>query len=76
MVAHGGDEGGDIRLAELVASLSLATDLGRGQPMEHCIRETLIALRLATLLGLDDFSIAVVLRSRPARNSGSTLPGP
>jgi hypothetical protein len=46
--------GGDVRLAELVASLSLATDLGRGQPMEHCIRKTAIGLRLADLLGLDD----------------------
>jgi hypothetical protein len=46
--------GGSIRLAELVASLSLATDLGRGQPMEHCIRKTAIGLRIADLLGLDD----------------------
>ena len=49
------DDGhGSIRLAELVASLSLATDLGRGQPMEHCIRKTAIGLRLADLLGLSD----------------------
>jgi hypothetical protein len=46
--------GGGVRLAELVASLSLATDLGRGQPMEHCIRKTAIGLRLAGLLGLDE----------------------
>src|SRR4051794_15260693 len=45
--ANDGSGGGEIRLAELVASLSLATDLGRGQPMEHSIRQTLIALRLA-----------------------------
>jgi HD-GYP domain-containing protein (c-di-GMP phosphodiesterase class II) len=45
---------GDVRLAEFVASLSLATDLGRGQSMEHTIRETLIALRLAELVGLDE----------------------
>lgn len=52
------DEGtataGAVRLAELVATLSLATDLGRGQPMEHCIRQTAIALRLADLLGLGE----------------------
>jgi len=46
--------GGGVRLAELVASLSLATDLGRGQPMEHCIRKTAIGLRLADLLCLDE----------------------
>jgi HD-GYP domain-containing protein (c-di-GMP phosphodiesterase class II)/DNA-binding CsgD family transcriptional regulator len=42
-----------VKLAELVATLSLATDLGRGQPMEHTIRHTRIALRLADRLGLD-----------------------
>src|ERR1700751_3347344 len=36
-----------VRLAELVALLSLGTDLGLGQPMEHMIRACLIALRLA-----------------------------
>ena len=41
---------GAVRLAELVATLSLGSDLGRGQPMEHCIRQTAIALRLADLL--------------------------
>jgi HD-GYP domain-containing protein (c-di-GMP phosphodiesterase class II)/DNA-binding CsgD family transcriptional regulator len=43
-----------IRLAELVASLSYATDLGRGQPLEHTIRQTRIALRMADLLGLGE----------------------
>jgi HD-GYP domain-containing protein (c-di-GMP phosphodiesterase class II) len=41
-----------VRLAELVAALSLASDLGRGQPMEHCIRQTVISLRVADLLDL------------------------
>ncbi len=35
------------RLAELVAALSLGVDLGFGQPMEHVLRQCLIALRLA-----------------------------
>ena len=43
-----------VRLAELVAALSLGVDLGFGQPMEHVLRECLIALRLAERLGLDD----------------------
>ena len=34
--------------------LSLGADLGLGQPMEHCIRRTAIALRLADRLGIDD----------------------
>ncbi len=36
-----------VRLAELVAALSLGIDLGFGQPMEHVLRQSLIALRLA-----------------------------
>ncbi len=43
----------EVRLAELAATLSLGTDLGLGLPMEHVIRLTLIALRLADRLGLD-----------------------
>src|SRR5882724_5704071 len=43
-----------IRLAELVAALSLGIDLGFGQPMEHVLRQCLIALRLAERIGLDD----------------------
>jgi HD-GYP domain-containing protein (c-di-GMP phosphodiesterase class II) len=40
-------------VAELVASLSYAADLGLGQPMQHCMRQTVIASRLATLAGAD-----------------------
>lgn len=42
------------RLAELVATLSLATDLGLGQPMEHVLRSCLIAVRLGDRIGLDE----------------------
>ena len=41
-----------IRLAELVAALSLGVDLGFGQPMEHVLRQCMIALRLAERAGL------------------------
>jgi HD-GYP domain-containing protein (c-di-GMP phosphodiesterase class II) len=44
----------ELRLAELVAALSLGVDLGFGQPMEHVLRQCLIALRLAERLGLDE----------------------
>ena len=49
-----------VRLAELVAVLSLGTDLGLGQPMEHVLRQSLIALRLAERLGLDESERLVV----------------
>ncbi|MGZ4299301.1 MAG: HD domain-containing phosphohydrolase [Solirubrobacteraceae bacterium] len=49
-----------VRLAELVATLSLGTDLGMGQPMEHALRQSLIALRLAERLGLDESERVVV----------------
>jgi HD-GYP domain-containing protein (c-di-GMP phosphodiesterase class II) len=42
-----------IRLAELVAAFSLATDLGLGQPMEHVLRSWLIAARLGDRVGLE-----------------------
>lgn len=42
------------RLAELVAALSLGVDLGFGQPMEHVLRQCLIALRLAGQAGLGE----------------------
>jgi len=47
-------------LAELVAALSLGIDLGFGQPMEHVLRQCLIALRLAERVGLDEESRAAV----------------
>src|SRR3954466_3574657 len=43
-----------VRRAELVAALSLGIDLGFGQPMEHVLRQCLIALRLGDAVGLDD----------------------
>ncbi len=43
-----------MRLAELIASLSLATDLGLGLPEEHVLRQTVIASRLARRAGLDE----------------------
>src|SRR6476646_905585 len=52
-----------VRLAELVALLSLGTDLGLGQPMEHMIRACLIALRLGERLGLAESERVVVYYS-------------
>jgi hypothetical protein len=49
-----------VRLAELVAALSLGIDLGFGQPTEHVLRQCLIALRLAEGIGLDEEQRAIV----------------
>jgi HD-GYP domain-containing protein (c-di-GMP phosphodiesterase class II) len=42
-----------LRRAELLAAISLAIDLGLGQPMEHMLRSSLIATRIADRMGLD-----------------------
>jgi HD-GYP domain-containing protein (c-di-GMP phosphodiesterase class II) len=49
-----------VSLAELVAALSLGVDLGFGQPMEHVLRQCMIALRLGERIGLDEDERSVV----------------
>ena len=56
-LVEGGSGGPRTRLAELVAALSLGVDLGFGQPMEHVLRQCLIALRLAGLAELDRVAV-------------------
>jgi HD-GYP domain-containing protein (c-di-GMP phosphodiesterase class II) len=48
---HGSTKG--LRRAELLAAISLAIDLGLGQPMEHMLRSSLIAARIAERMDLD-----------------------
>jgi HD-GYP domain-containing protein (c-di-GMP phosphodiesterase class II) len=43
----------DPRRSEVLAALSLAIDLGLGQPMEHMLRASLLALRIAGAAGVD-----------------------
>ncbi len=43
----------DLRLAELMATISLATDLGNGYPLEKALRNALLAVGLARALGVD-----------------------
>ena len=52
-----------LTLAELLAVLSLATDMGMGQPMEHVLRQCLIAIWLAERMGLDEAEREVVYYS-------------
>jgi len=42
-----------VRAAEVIGALCLATDLGMGFPFEHGLHTTLVATRLADRLGLD-----------------------
>jgi HD-GYP domain-containing protein (c-di-GMP phosphodiesterase class II)/DNA-binding CsgD family transcriptional regulator len=48
------DRPSGVRLAELLAVLSLGADLGMGQPMEHVLRQCLIALRLGDRLEMGE----------------------
>ncbi|MGH9006888.1 MAG: HD domain-containing phosphohydrolase [Acidimicrobiales bacterium] len=43
-----------VRLAELVSTLSLASDLGMGHPMERALRQTVISMRLASATRMGD----------------------
>lgn len=43
----------EVRTAEVIGSLCLATDLAMGFPFEHGLQSTLVAMRLADRLGLD-----------------------
>lgn len=51
---------GPLRLAELVAALSLATDLGTASPLEHALRTCLLSLELARRSGVGDDQLAEV----------------
>src|SRR5215211_5391105 len=44
----------DIRLAELMAALSLATDLGMGQPLEWALCSCVLAVRFGDALGFGE----------------------
>ena len=41
-----------VRLAEFLGAMSLAVDLGLGQPMGHVVRSCLVAQRLGRLSGV------------------------
>jgi HD-GYP domain-containing protein (c-di-GMP phosphodiesterase class II) len=48
-----------LRLAELIAALSLATDLGVGQPMEYALCSCVLAVRLGETLGFSESDLRV-----------------
>ena len=43
----------EVRAAEIISALCLATDLGMGFPLEHGLNSTLVAMRVADLLDVD-----------------------
>src|SRR4051794_35186483 len=50
----------DIRLAEVMAALSVATDLAMGQPLEFALCSCVVALRLGDALGLGEADLRAV----------------
>jgi HD-GYP domain-containing protein (c-di-GMP phosphodiesterase class II) len=60
------------RLAEVVAAISLATDLGMGQPLQHALRTSVIATRLATAADVDVREQPVVYYTALLRYLGCT----
>jgi hypothetical protein len=53
VAVEAGERDSGLRLTELLAAFSLATDLGLGQPMEHVLRSWAIAARLGDHLGVE-----------------------
>jgi HD-GYP domain-containing protein (c-di-GMP phosphodiesterase class II) len=57
-------------MAELLAALSLATDLGLGHPMEQSLRTCLLAIGLGQRLGLNNGELADVYYAALLRSAG------
>jgi hypothetical protein len=65
-----------LRLAELIATLSLATDLGIGQPMQYALRSCLLAVHLGEALGLGDEELTDAYYLALLRFAGCTADAP
>ena len=64
-----------IRAAEVVGALSLATDLGTGQPLEHALRTAVLAVRLGELTGATQKELADAYYVALLHASGCTSNG-
>lgn len=62
----------ELRLADLLAALSLTTDLAMGQPPEKAIRATVVATRLARRMGLPEPEVADVYYTTLLKHLGCT----
>jgi HD-GYP domain-containing protein (c-di-GMP phosphodiesterase class II) len=64
-----------IRAAEVVGALSIATDLGTGQPLEHALRTAVLAVRLGELAGASARELADTYYVALLHASGCTSNG-
>jgi HD-GYP domain-containing protein (c-di-GMP phosphodiesterase class II) len=64
-----------IRAAEIIGALSLATDLGTGQPLEHAMRSAVLAVRLGELAGASQQQLADAYYVALLHASGCTSNG-
>jgi HD-GYP domain-containing protein (c-di-GMP phosphodiesterase class II) len=64
-----------IRAAEVVGALSLATDLGTGQPLEHTLRTAVLAVRLGELAGASAQELVDTYYVALLHSSGCTSDG-
>jgi HD-GYP domain-containing protein (c-di-GMP phosphodiesterase class II) len=64
-----------IRAAEVIGALSLATDLGTGQPLEHALRTAVLAVRLGELAGASAEELADTYYVALLHASGCTSNG-
>jgi HD-GYP domain-containing protein (c-di-GMP phosphodiesterase class II) len=64
-----------IRAAEVIGALSLATDLGTGQPLEHALRSAVLAVRLGELAGASGRELADTYYVALLHASGCTSNG-
>jgi putative nucleotidyltransferase with HDIG domain len=65
---------GALRLADLLAALSLTTDLAMGQPPEKAIRAAVVATELARHLGVPESDVADVYYTTLLKHLGCTAP--
>jgi HD-GYP domain-containing protein (c-di-GMP phosphodiesterase class II) len=64
-----------IRAAEVVGALSIATDLGTGQPLEHAMRTAVLSVRLGELSGVSAEELADAYYVALLHASGCTSNG-
>lgn len=64
-----------VRAAEVVGALSIATDLGTGQPLEHALRTAVLAVRLGELAGASAQELVDTYYVALLHSSGCTSDG-